>query len=255
MPFGADDMLRGSSILFFAFTGFGILATTAEECKNPKRDLTIGLIGSLVIATTVYMIVGGLLTGIVPYDSLNNAQSLATALKANNSNIGSAIVATGAIAGMTTVIMMNIYGQSRIFYVIARDGLLPKSLARLHHKYDSPYVTIMIFTLIVGLVGAFCPVQVLGQLSSMGAIIDYVVIVLIVVVFRFTIPNAERPFKCPAIFLVAPIALIASIYLLFKQIFDKDGELLLSGKIIMWWFLIAFLAYVISMVIKNAKKA
>jgi len=254
MPFGADDMLRGSSILFFAFTGFGILATTAEECKNPKRDLTIGLIGSLVIATTVYMIVGGLLTGIVPYDSLNNAQSLATALKDNNSNIGSAIVATGAIAGMTTVIMMNIYGQSRIFYVIARDELLPKSLARLHHKYDSPYVTIMIFTLMVGLLGAFCPVQVLGQLSSMGAIIDYVVIVLIVVVFRFTIPNVERPFKCPAIFLVAPIALAASIYLLFKQIFGKDGELLLSGKIIMWWALIAFLAYVISMFIKNTKK-
>jgi APA family basic amino acid/polyamine antiporter len=255
MPFGADDMLRGSSMLFFAFTGFGILASAAEECKNPKRDLTIGIIGSLVIATTLYMIIGGLLTGIVHYDSLNNAQALVTALKANNSNIGSAIVATGAIAGMTTVIMMNIYGQSRIFYVIARDGLLPKSLARLHHKYDSPYVTIMIFTLMVGILGAFCPVQVLGQLSSMGAIIDYVVIVVIVVVFRLTIPHAERPFKCPAIFLVAPIALVASICLLFKQIFDKDGNLLLSGKIIIWWLIAAFLAYVIAMLIKNRNKA
>lgn len=251
MPFGFDDVLRGSSILFFAFTGFGILASAAEECKNPKRDLTIAIIGSLIFSTVAYMLVGALLTGIISYEELNNPQSLSTALKANNSSIGSAIVATGAIAGMTTVIMMNIYGQSRIFYVIARDGLLPKYLAKLHHKYDSPHITIVLFTIVIGLVGALCPYQILSQLSSMGAIIDYIVVVLIVIIFRFTFPNAERPFKCPALFVVAPIALITSIYLLFKQIIDKDGSLLLSGKIIIYWFIAAFSLYIITMIIKN----
>lgn len=247
MPNGFDDVLIGSSILFFAFTGFGILASTAEECKNPKRDLIVGIIGSLVFAAVVYMIVGALATGIVPYTELNNAQPLAHALAANNSNIGSVIVATGAIAGMTTVIMMNIYGQSRIFYVIARDGLLPKYLAKLHYKYDSPYVTIVIFTLAIALMAAFCPYTILAQLSSMAALIDYIVIAIIVMIFRVTMPSAERPFRCPAVFIVAPIAIIASGWLLLKQVLGKDGSLLLTGEIIIYWFVVMFVLYLVKL--------
>jgi APA family basic amino acid/polyamine antiporter len=126
MPHGFHSVIMGASTLFFAFTGFGLLATAAEECKNPKRDLTIGIIGSLGLSTVLYIIVGGLATGIVSFELLDNSQPLAHALAVNNSNIGSAIVATGAIFGMTTVIMMNIYAQSRIFYVMSRDGLMPK---------------------------------------------------------------------------------------------------------------------------------
>ncbi len=243
MPNGFDDVLIGSSILFFAFTGFGVLASAAEECKNPKRDLMIGIIGSLVLATVVYMIVGGLATGIIPYAELNNAQPLAHALKFNNSNIGSALVATGGIAGMTTVIMMNIYGQSRIFYVIARDGLLPKFMAKLHHKYDSPHITIIMFTSVFAVMAAVCPYSILGQLSSMAALLDYVVVAIIVMIFRLRLPNVERPFKCPAVFIIAPTALIASIWLLFKQIIGKDGSLLLTGEIIIYWFVVIFILY------------
>lgn len=245
MPFGFDDVVIGSSILFFAYTGFGILASTAEECKNPKRDLTFGIIGSLLLSTVVYVIVAALLTGIINYSLLDNPQPLAVALRANSSNIGSAIVATGAVAGMTTVMMMNIYAQSRIFYVIARDGLLPKAMAKLHPKYDSPYVTIMIFVGLVAFLAAVCPIQILGQLSSMAALIDYITVTLIVMLFRYTLADAERPFKCPAVFLVAPIALIASIYLLSKQIIGKEGELLFTGKIIIVWFIVMFFLYVI----------
>lgn len=245
IPYGFDNVLHGASILFFAFTGFGIIASTAEECKNPKRDITIGIIGSLIISTLLYVVVGGLATGIVPFTELDNAQPLAHALTINNSKLGSAIVATGAIFGMPTVIMMNIYGVSRIFYVIARDGLIPRSLARLHPKYDSPHITIILFATISALCGAFCPLEVMSELSSMGALIDYIVVVLVVMLFRFKLPNAHRPFKCPVVFIIAPIAFIASTYLLFKQILGVDWELLVTGKLIIYWFALMFILYIL----------
>lgn len=254
MPNGVDDVLYGASILFFAFTGFGTLASAAEECKNPKRDLTIGIIGSLALATVVYIIVAGVLTGIVPYFELNNAQPLAYALRENGSGIGSTLVATGAVAGMTTVIMVNIYGQSRIFYVIARDGLLPKPLAKLHYRYDSPYITIITFSAIIALLGALVPYGVLAQLSSMGALTDYMIIGVIVVIFRFRYKDVERPFKCPAIFIVAPLALISSFYLLFKQIISKDGQMLLTGKVFILWFVIMFILYAVKKAILKTKQ-
>ncbi len=254
MPHGINDVMYGASILFFAFTGFGTLASAAEECKNPKRDLTIGIIGSLALATIVYIIVAGVLTGIVPYYELNNAQPLAYALRENGKEIGSTIVATGAVAGMTTVIMINIYGQSRIFYVIARDGLLPKPLARLHHKYDSPYITIVIFSAIIALMGALIPYGVLAQLSSMGALTDYIIVGIIVIIFRFKYSNMERPFKCPAIFIIAPIALLSSLYLLFKQIISKNNEMLFTGKVFILWFVIMFILYVLRSALLKIKR-
>lgn len=245
MPYGFDDVLIGSSILFFAFTGFSAIASSAEECKNPKKDLMVGIIGSLVLSTLVYVVMGGLVTGIAPFYELNNAQPLARALKLNGSNLGSSIVATGAVCGMTTVIMMNIYAQSRIFYVMARDGLLPKIFSKIHPKYDSPNATIMIFTVVTALLGGLFPYEVLGQLSSMGALIDYVVVSLIVMVFRVKFPDAPRSFKCPAVFVIAPVAMIASAYLLSKQIIDKDFSLLLTGKLLGFWLIAMFLLYVI----------
>jgi APA family basic amino acid/polyamine antiporter len=245
MPFGFDGITTGASILFFAFTGFALVASAAEECKEPKRDLIIGIVGSLIISTIVYIIVAGLLTGIISFDKLNNAQPLAYALKFNNCNIGSALVATGAICGITTVLMVNLYAQSRIFYVIARDGLLPRSLAKLHSKYKSPYITIMIFALFAAILGAFCPYHMLAQLSSMGSLIHYSTVSLIVIIFRFTLPLALRPFKCPYIFVIAPIAFVACIYLLFKQILDNKYSLLITGKLIICWFVIMFILYVI----------
>lgn len=245
MPYGFDDVMRGASILFFAFTGFGTLASAAEECKNPKRDLTIGIIGSLLLATVVYIAVGASLTGIASYTELNTPEALAYALRLVGSDVGSALVSTGAIAGMTTVIMMNTYGISRIFYVIARDGLLPKSLAKLHHKYESPYVALVFFVLLLASLGAFVPYQLLAQLSSMGALLDYTVVILAVTLFRVKYPAAERSFKCPVIFIVAPAALIAVVYLLFKQIIGNNGELLMTGEVFIWWFVIVFVLYLV----------
>ncbi len=253
MPFGIENMAKGASILFFALTGFGTIAATAEECKNPNRDLMIGIIGSLVISTIVYVIIAGLVTGIAPFDQLNNDQPLAHALTLNNSNIGSAIVATGAVCGMTTVLMMQIYGTSRIFYVIARDGLLPKSFAKLHPKYDSPYVTILIFSALAAVLGAFCPTEILTQLSSMGSLIDYIMVALIVMIFRIKMPDVERPFKCPAAFVIIPLVLVACSYLLWIQIFDGDFNLMIAGRMLMYWFILMFALYILrSFFIKRA---
>ncbi|WP_375326602.1 amino acid permease [Candidatus Tisiphia endosymbiont of Nemotelus uliginosus] len=244
-PFGVNNMLIGSSILFFAFTGFGTIASTAEECKNPNKDLMIGIIGSLVISTIVYVAIAGLVTGIAPFSELNNDQPLAHALNLNNSKIGSAIVATGAVCGMTTVLMMNIYATSRIFYVIARDGLLPKSFAKIHPKYDSPYITLLIFSALAAILGGFCPTSLLIQLSSMGSLIDYSVVALIVILFRIKMPDAVRPFKCPAVFVVVPIVLIACTYLLVIQIFDTDFRLMAAGKALIIWFIAMFVLYIL----------
>lgn len=245
MPFGTSGVIRGASFLFFAFTGFGVIASTADECKNPKRDLMIGIIGSLVLSTIVYVIVGGLATGIVPYNQLDNAQPLAHALRINNNHIGSAIVATGAVCGMTTVIMMNIYGLSRIFYVISRDGLLPQSLTKLHNRFQSPYITIIIFTLFVALLGSLFPLNTLAQLSSMGALIDYIVVLMIVMIFRVKFASTERPFKCPLVFIIAPIALIACCYLLSKLIVDDNMNLQSAAKLLLYWFGTFFILYIL----------
>lgn len=245
LPFGFNNMLVGASILFIAMTGFGTIASTAEECKNPNRDLMIGIIGSLVISTIVYVIIAGLATGIAPFDQLNNDQPLAYALSLNSSNVGSAIVATGAVAGMTTVLMMNIYGTSRIFYAIARDGLLPKSFAKLHPKYDSPYITILIFSALAALLGGFCPTAILIQLSSMGALVDYMAVAIIVMLFRIKMPGATRPFKCPAAFIIIPFVLVACLYLLVIQIVDGEFNLMTAGKALIYWFVAMFILYVI----------
>lgn len=243
MPNGINDVLIGASVLFFAFNGFSIIPTAAEECKNPKRDITIGIIGALTITTLIYILIGGLVTGIVSYTELNNAQPLAHALLLNNNKIGSIIVAIGAIGGMTTVLMMNIYGTSRIAYSIARDGLLPKSFTNVHSKHDTPYVALFSVAALTAFLGAFFPCMQLAKLTSMGALIDYILVVSIMVMFRVTMPKVERTFKCPLIFLVAPLSILACGYLLSKQVFDKSGLLSTEGIYLISWVIFITLLY------------
>ncbi|MBP7190267.1 MAG: amino acid permease [Rickettsiaceae bacterium] len=245
MPYGFDDVLKGASILFFAFTGFGSLATAAEECQNPKRDIMIGIIGSLTLSAVIYVTVGGLATGITSFENLDNAQPLAHALTLNNSHIGSAIVAIGAVCGLTTVVMVNIYAQSRIFYAMSRDGLLPRPFARLHPKYDSPYISIMLVSVVVSILAGLCPLELIAQMSSMGALVDYMVVLIIVMIFRVTMPKVARSFKCPALFVIAPTGIVACLYLLLKQMIDKDGSLITAGKVLLMWLVCFVFAYII----------
>ena len=245
MPYGFDDVLFGSSVLFFAFTGFGGLSAAAEECKNPKKDLIVGIIGSLLLSTIVYVIVAGLLTGIVPYDTLGNAHPMSHALSANGSTIGTAIVTVGAIAGMTTVILMQLFTTTRIFYVMSRDGLIPGYFNKVHKKFHSPYRTIWVLVAAVALVTGFCDFKLLAKVSSMGALIEYIMVMMIVLLFRFTLPHIERTFKCPAVFVIAPLGLLSCIYLVYIQIIGKNGEVLETGKVLGCWIAGAAALYVL----------
>ncbi len=138
MPFGFSGVAAGAALIFFAYIGFDAVATTAEECKNPNRDLPVGIIGSLVICTILYIIVSAVLTGVVPYTQLNNAEPVAYALRAIGYNFGSALVGTGAIAGITTVLLVLMYGQTRIFFAMSRDGLIPGGICAVHPTYGTP---------------------------------------------------------------------------------------------------------------------
>jgi APA family basic amino acid/polyamine antiporter len=219
-PFGTHGILSGAALIFFAYLGFDAVATTAEECKNPKRDIPVGLIGGLVICTIVYIVVALALTGIVNYQTLDNAEPMARALRENGSNIGSALIATGAIAGMVAVLLVMMFGQSRIFLAMSRDGLLPDFFCKVHKKHGTPYLNCLFVTLIVCLVAGFMPIHVIGQMTSVGSLLAFAVVSLGVMVLRVNKPKLERPFTCPAVFIIAPLAIVGCGYLAYTLLLE-----------------------------------
>jgi len=235
-PFGWQGVGIGAATIFFAYLGFDAVATTAEECKNPNRDLPIGIIGGLLICALLYVAVSLVLTGIVNFSELNNAEPMAYALRVNGSNIGSALVGTGAITGMVAVLLVLMYGQSRIFFVMARDGLIPAAFGKLHKKFGTPYLGCIFLTLAVVIISGFTPIQTMGQMSSLGTLFAFTVVSVGVLVMRIRKPNIERPFRCPAVFIVAPLAILSCSYLMYN-LFLK------TGKPFLIWFLISILVY------------
>jgi len=236
MPFGWAGVSAGAATIFFAYLGFDAVATTAEECKNPNRDLPIGIIGSLLICTVLYIVVALALTGISHYSTLGNAEPMARALRDNGSNIGSALVGTGAIAGMVTVLLVLMYGQSRVFFVMSRDGLIPNAFSKLHKKFSTPYFSCMIVTFAVAAISGFTPIHTMGQMSSLGTLFAFVVVAIGVLVMRVRRPEFPRPFKCPAVFVVAPLAILSCGYLIYT-LFLK------TGKPFVIWFAIGLVVY------------
>jgi len=231
MPFGFSGVATGAGAIFFAYVGFDAVVCAAEECRNPNRDLPIGLIASLFICTVLYITVAAVLTGIVPYTTLNNPEPLASALRANGSHIGSALVATGAIAGLTTVILVLMYGQSRIFFVMSRDGLLPQFFSRLHPKFQTPHISTIIIAFAVAIISGFTPINTMGNLTSMGTLLAFIMVAIGVMVMRRTKPEVERPFRCPAVYVVAPIAILSCGYLIFELIKQTGLPFLIWGII------------------------
>ncbi len=216
MPFGFAGVAGGAAIIFFAYIGFDSVATSAEECRNPSRDLPIGIVGSLIVCTILYILVAAVLTGIVPYQQLNNAEPVAYALRAIGYNMGSAIVGTGAIAGITTVLLVFMFGQSRIFFAMSRDGLIPANICKVHPEYGTPHIITIIAGIVVSLIAGFTPIGIIAELTNIGTLFAFVVAAIGVLVLRRTQPNAERPFKCPAVAVIAPLAVISCSYLMLN---------------------------------------
>ncbi len=216
IPFGYDGIFIGAAAIFIAYIGFEAVATAAEETKNPNRDLPIGIIGSLLVCIIVYVVVALALTGITPYDQLNNAEPMTFALRQNGSNLGSALIGTGAITGMVAVLLVLMYSQSRIYFVISRDGLLPKFFSKMHKKYETPYISSIIVTLSIALFTGFVPIQTIASVTSLGALFAFIVACFCVMVLRVKRPKLERPFRCPAVFVIAPFAIAVCGYLLYS---------------------------------------
>lgn len=236
MPFGWHGVAVGAATIFFAFVGFDAVATAAEETKNPNRDLPIGIIGSLAVCTLLYVLVSLFLTGIVHYSELNNAEPMAYALRQNGSNIGSALIGTGAIAGMVAVLMVLMYGQSRICFVMSRDGLIPAAFSKLHKKFVTPYVSSLFVMFSVAIISGFTPIQTMGHMTSLGTLLAFVVVAVGVVVLRITKPKLERPFRCPAVFITAPIAVLSCGYLIYTLLLE-------TGKPFLIWIAIGLVVY------------
>ena len=160
--------------------------------------------------------VAGVLTGVVPYQELNNAEPVAYALRSIGYHFGSALVGTGAIAGITTVLLVLMYGQTRIFFAMSRDGLIPAGICKVHPKYGTPHVITMVAGVAVALIAGFTPIGIIAELTNIGTLFAFVVAAIGVFVLRYTRPDIPRPFKCPAVPLVAPLAVLSCGYLMFN---------------------------------------
>ena len=210
---GWGGVLRGAGVVFFAFIGFDAVSTAAQEAKNPKRDMPIGILGSLVVCTILYILFSWVLTGVAPYQDFMHAgkeASVAYAISHYMQHYAwlSTLVTVAILAGFSSVILVMLLGQSRVFYTMATDGLLPKVFSDLHPKYRTPYKSNMILFIFVGLFAAFLPESVAGDLTSIGTLFAFVVVCVGVMILRKKSPDLIRPFKTPLVPLVPILGMI-----------------------------------------------
>ncbi len=220
-PYGWGGVRFGASVVFFAFIGFDALASAAEECKDPKKDLTIGIIGSVIVCGMLYMLVAAFITLIIPYQELNNAEPLAYSLRYHGSVIGSGMIAVGGIAAMTSVLLVLMYGQSRILMVMSRDGLLPHIFARVHKKYQTPHYSTILIGIGVAIVSGIMPTEQVAQLTSIGTLIAFIAVGIVFMILRVKHPKIERTFRCPLYYIIGPIAILAPLYLLVPLLIEN----------------------------------
>jgi APA family basic amino acid/polyamine antiporter len=215
-PFGFSGIMAGAAIVFFAYIGFDAVATAAEEVKDPKRSLPRGIIASLGISTVLYILVAGILTGMLKYTYLNSPSPISSALLAVGIRWASAFISVGALAGLTSVLIAVIFAQSRIFFAMARDGLLPPVFATVHRKYKTPHVNILLIGTAICLIAAFFPVRIIAEMANIGTLSALAVVSLGVIILRKTKPQLERPFKVPWVPVIPAAAVIACLYLMLN---------------------------------------
>jgi APA family basic amino acid/polyamine antiporter len=223
--FGWSGVLRGAGVIFFAYIGFDAVSTAAQEARNPQRDMPIGIFASLVICTILYVLVSGVMVGLVPYQQLGVPAPMALAVDAARVQAqGSAwqpivdglplVVKLGAIAGLSSTIIVQMVAQPRIFMAMSQDGLLPAWAGRVHPRFRTPYVMTLVTGSLVALAAGFTPIDVLGELVSIGTLFAFVVVALGVIVLRRTRPDLPRPFRTPGVPWVPALSAMASFVLM-----------------------------------------
>jgi APA family basic amino acid/polyamine antiporter len=212
--YGWSGVFRAAGVVFFAYIGFDAVSTTAQEARNPQRDMPVGIIGSLVICTALYCVGAVVLTGVVNYKQLHVPDPVAVATDAMGMKWLSFYVKIGAIAGLTSVILVMLMSQPRIFYSMSKDGLLPPVVARIHPRFRTPWITTIITGLVVMTAAGLVPLSVAGELTSIGTLFAFAVVSAGVLFLRITQPDLERPFKAPVVWITAPMGVITALTLM-----------------------------------------
>lgn len=237
MPFGFEGVFTAAALVFFAFIGFDAIASAAEETKKPSRDLPRGILLSLLICTLLYVIVTAIMTGVVPFQEFkgNIDHPISLVLQYAGKNWVAGIIDIGAILGMTTVMLVMLYGQTRVMFAMSRDGLMPQFFSTIHEKYRTPYKATWFFGFVAALFGALIPLDELAKLVNIGTLSAFVLISIAVIVLRVKQPDLPRAFRCPAVPLIPGLAILFCgflIYQLGQATFIRFGIWLLIGVVI-----------------------
>jgi APA family basic amino acid/polyamine antiporter len=245
--FGWSGVMRGASLVFFAYIGFDAVSTAAQEAKNPQRDMPVGIIGSLLVCTVLYILVSGIATGVVPYQQLDVPEPIA--LAADHAAMGwmARVIKLGAIAGLSSVILVMMLGQTRVFWSMSRDGLLPPIVGRVHPRFRTPWIITIATGIVVAFFGAVLPVRDAGNLCNIGTLLAFIIVSVGVVVLRLREPDLPRKFKTPWVWFVGPMGALSAL------------ALMLSLPLMTWirlvvWFLIGIVIY-LCYGVRNSKLA
>lgn len=237
--FGYSGILAAAGMIFFAYIGFEAVSTAAQEAKNPQRDMPIGILGSLVICTILYIIVSAVLTGIVHYSKLNVPDPMAIGVDAMNLPWLSFLVKIGAITGLSSVILVVMYGQTRIFYIMSSDGLLPSIFSRIHPTFKTPHINTLLVGFLIGTAAGLTPISTLGHLVSMGTLMAFAVVCFSVMYLRKKEPNLVRPFRTPGYPLVPILGIVFCLYLVYglpTEIYKLMGTWLAIGMVFYFFY-------------------
>jgi basic amino acid/polyamine antiporter, APA family len=223
--YGWSGIFRGAAVIFFAYIGFDAVSTAAQEAKNPQRDMPIGILGSLIICTILYVLVSGVMVGLVPYRELGVAAPMAVAIDAAKTeargslwsglmNIMPVVVKLGALAGLSSVMVVMMLGQPRVFYSMAKDGLLPPWAKKIHPRFRTPHITTIITGVAVAVASGFTPIRILGELVSIGTLMAFVIVSIGIIFLRHQRPELKRPFRTPLVPLVPILSVLVSLVLM-----------------------------------------
>jgi APA family basic amino acid/polyamine antiporter len=235
-PHGFNGIITGASTIFFAYIGFDAVSTAAEETKNPQRDIPIGIMGSLAICTLLYILVTAVITGIVPLNEINKEAAVVGAMKYMGYPWASWLISVGAIAGLSSVLLVLQMGGTRIFYAIARDGLLPAALARIHPKFQTPHICTIMVGLFVAIGGGLLPINLLAEMCNIGTLGAFMIVCIGVAILRFTDPKRHRPFKAPLGLTFPVLGTLGCVYVM-------TGLPLFTWVVTAVWFLIGMAIY------------
>ena len=230
-------MIAGAAMIFFAYIGFDSVSTHAEEARNPQRDVPIAIIASLVICTVLYILVAGVLTGMVPYDKINIDAPVSNAFKQVGLTWAQFVVSLGALTGITSVLLVLMLSQPRILLAMARDGLVPPSVfGAVHEKFRTPWKSTILTGAFVAVLGALIPLRVLAELVNIGTLLAFVIVCAAVLIMRRTYPEAKRPFRAPLVPLVPILGIVLCVLLMFSLPVENWWRLLI-------WLLIGMVIY------------